>query len=284
MSSGETTASTGWPYFSILRSGNCNLKPYRWKPRPNYTQVLTQASLVIHYEAIMRVYKYLPRHYALDALTKRRIKISEIGFVNDPFELSPHAFEPEVEVAYSKFKAELAAKHGMMCFCATTSGPVIWAHYAENHRGMCLGFDIPDTAPNVPTSSDGSNAYLRPVSYQKDKLPFPNSMDGVNQDLMLQILFTKYRHWSYEKEYRLFVTLDTKIDGMYFSDFGEHLVLKEIILGYLNTDSKRLVRCHLDPEFNDEVDIWKVKPSPTEYKLVRDQAFDLQATSPKPCP
>lgn len=228
----------------------------------------------------MRVYKYLPRHFALDALVKRRLKVSEINAVNDPFELSPHAYEPEFELAHLSFKSELAKKHGMMCFCATTSGPVIWAHYAENHRGMCLGFDIPDSDSTTP---DGGGGFLGQVSYKKDKLPFPNNMNGVNAELMQKILFTKYRHWSYEKEYRMFVGLNSKVDGLYFYAFGPNLILKEIILGYLNTDSKRLVRCHLDPEFKDDVEIWKVKPSSTEYKLIRDQSFDAQSDSSKPC-
>jgi hypothetical protein len=35
----------------------------------------------------MRVYHFLPANFALDDIEKRRIKISEIDQLNDPFEL-----------------------------------------------------------------------------------------------------------------------------------------------------------------------------------------------------
>ena len=34
--------------------------------------------------------------------------------------------------------------HGILCFSADGRDPVIGAHYSDKHRGVCLGFDIPD--------------------------------------------------------------------------------------------------------------------------------------------
>ena len=50
---------------------------------------------------------------------------------------------------------------------------------------------------------------------------------------MRQALVTKFRHWSYEKEMRVFVHIDpkTEIDGRYFADFSNDLALSEIIVG-----------------------------------------------------
>ena len=43
---------------------------------------------------------------------------------------------------------------------------------------------------------------------------------------MTKVLSTKFSHWSYENEYRLFVPLDTRHNGLYFMDYGDELILK----------------------------------------------------------
>ncbi|MNN73255.1 hypothetical protein D3C81_1893570 [compost metagenome] len=45
---------------------------------------------------------------------------------------------------------------------------------------------------------------------------------------------SKYEDWRYEKEVRMFIGLDEAErdpDGLYFYDFGAHLILKEVIIG-----------------------------------------------------
>lgn len=38
----------------------------------------------------------------------------------------------------------LGESHGMLCFSEAWSDPLIWAHYSDKHKGLCLGFDIED--------------------------------------------------------------------------------------------------------------------------------------------
>lgn len=49
------------------------------------------------------------------------------------------------------------------------------------------------------------------------------------------MLLTKYIHWQYEEEIRMFVGLDNSTieRGLYFSEFSDDLKLKEVILGPL---------------------------------------------------
>ena len=50
---------------------------------------------------------------------------------------------------------------------------------------------------------------------------------------MLMFLCTKFAHWKYEEEFRLFFALDhsTAKDGLYFADFSRDLVLTQVIVG-----------------------------------------------------
>jgi hypothetical protein len=43
----------------------------------------------------------------------------------------------------------------MLCFSRDWHNPVQWSHYADKHRGICLGFDVPDSL-------------LVPVQYTKE--------------------------------------------------------------------------------------------------------------------
>jgi hypothetical protein len=46
---------------------------------------------------------------------------------------------------------------------------------------------------------------------------------------------TKYRHWAYEEELRVFVELEkaTREGGLYFYPMGDALQLRHVILGHL---------------------------------------------------
>ena len=100
-----------------------------------------------------------------------------------------------------------------------------WGHYADKHRGVCLGFDIPD-------------ALLTAVKYRRDRLqPDVAAIEGdpaTAEQHMRQILATKFWHWRYENEVRCFVGLDPDDceNGNYFMPFSEQLALREVIVGY----------------------------------------------------
>lgn len=101
----------------------------------------------------------------------------------------------------------------------------MWAHYAESHKGVCLGFDILEEDK------------IRKIVYEPDRLKDlfdvtkPNA--GADKETLLKILTTKFKQWEYENEWRVFANLDdydTKT-GLYYVDFGPTVVLREIIVG-----------------------------------------------------
>ena len=85
-------------------------------------------------------------------------------------------------------------------------------------------------------------------------------------------MLTKYKHWSYEKEVRLFGDLGIKDaeKGLYFQYFGLYLELKEVAVGYKSTVSRR----DLDECLGDligKVDCYKVRPAFNSFKMVRNR-------------
>jgi len=159
------------------------------------------------------------------ALEKRRLKISTIEDLNDPFEFGLHTIRDRSqrrmwrEVINYTFE-----RNGLISFSDNWNSPLMWSHYADSHKGLALGFDVK------------IGDYLKKVIYVSERELLPKVTD-FNKDQMVSKIdkatYTKFDHWQYEQEYRTFVNLDEK-DGetnLYFLDFGPETVLKEIVLG-----------------------------------------------------
>lgn len=128
------------------------------------------------------------------------------------------------EFAHSQDK-----KIGMLSFSKEWSSPVLWSHHAAGHKGICLGFEIKRTL--------GVRG-VEVVRYDDSKLQAVADKPNLARipDALRELLFvTKYSHWSYEQEMRVFVKLEhaTKENGMYFYPLSDDLRLKEVILGHL---------------------------------------------------
>src|SRR4029077_1056950 len=97
-----------------------------------------------------RVYHFLSAGHALEHIEKKRIKISEIDQLNDPFELwCVSQDDHQVRAALREYKKEMSKRFGLICFCEDWYNTLLWSHYADKHRGMCLGFDVDDRGLRV---------------------------------------------------------------------------------------------------------------------------------------
>jgi len=207
----------------------------------------------------MRVYKFLNDHFGLKSLSEKRIKISEIHELNDPFELIPFDLgDRRHRVAMLRTRDQLAADGiGILCFSATWHDPVIWAHYSDKHKGICLGFEIPDN----------KDLYRR-VRYEPKRLPFPKDLDASTE--ARDILFIKYSNWAYEQEVRVCIRLPQAESGLHFCDFDDTMRLKEVIVGAKCTLSMSDIKQALG-SLADQVTLAKARAGFTEFEVVTDQ-------------
>jgi hypothetical protein len=113
--------------------------------------------------------------------------------------------------------------YGVLCFSKTWENPVIWSHYADRHRGIALGFDI-------------NSAMAKEVTYTETRPPFCKA----DEPTLPTLLYTKHRDWQYEQEVRVYARLEERdaTTGLYFGDFNENMVLREIITGPLCATTK----------------------------------------------
>lgn len=173
----------------------------------------------------MRVYHFVSAEYGLQDVVRGRLKVATLADVNDPFEmLAPDLSDPALRKALGKARDEFADRYGLLCFSRNWRDPVQWSHYGDNHRGLCLGFDVPDRL-------------LREVRYRKRRTSVAFGAMGEPHFAMaaflLEGLEVKFEHWAYEDEVRMVVELEglDRECGIWFRGFDEGLVLREVIVG-----------------------------------------------------
>jgi hypothetical protein len=221
----------------------------------------------------MRVYYMTSAKWGEIILRERRLKLSRFFEANDPFELNLIDSRPKDTRRFVRLITNYFNKNiGMICFGANWSSPVMWAHYADKHHGICLGFDVADRLLTQVTYTD-----------RKIAVPFGAHLPkhGFSAELLSKVRMTKATDWSYEKEYRAEANLTTPdpVTGFYYTDFGPDVQLREAILGHrcewTIARTAKLILKNSQP-----IRICKARPAFGKFEMVEKR--DLPAKTVKP--
>lgn len=88
---------------------------------------------------------------------------------------------------------QVIGKLGLSCFTQTKDNLLMWAHYTEDHKGICLEFDH---------SKDLE--FFRPFKkVEYDKVYPTYNYYNNKKNVVAQLMLHKSDHWKYEKEVRL---------------------------------------------------------------------------------
>lgn len=121
---------------------------------------------------------------------------------------------------------------GVFCLSPNPTTSLLWAHYAEGHKGYCIGYDTKKTLEFMESYCDcpAFNYGLISVAYVLDLF----NLDPFLED-DIEWFFQRYRYkaqdWSYEREYRIVLM---KHEELYENDREVEIAadcLSEIILG-----------------------------------------------------
>ncbi len=167
---------------------------------------------------MIRVYHFTAACWALDDIKRRRIKIAEYHNCNDPFELGCYVGgNRERRLVLRLFKNDIRKAFGFVSFSHNWHNALLWSHYADCHKGMCLGFDLKD-------------GLAQPVRYAKTRPFLPPQ---TTQNTATTLLLTKAHAWAYEEEWRVSASLNDRDPetGLCFYLFSDELRLREVIVG-----------------------------------------------------
>jgi hypothetical protein len=197
-------------------------------------------------------------------LPEKRMRLSQFARLNDPFELmSFNEGGAEERYVFKKLREHWEKSLGVICFGKHWKSPVMWAHYARSHTGVCLGFDVPDDKP-------------KQMVYESVRIRWAvdlaKPIRGIDNELLEKIITTKYVQWAYEEEWRLFAKLEEPdpTNGEYYLKFGPTLTLREIIVGARCQSSVGSFK-NLVGSVEKSVEIIKARPAFETFTMVRQK-------------
>lgn len=139
---------------------------------------------------------------------------------------NPNAFRKDINEVMRKHIDKL----GVCSFTTNPDHPLMWAHYTESHKGLCLGFDV--------TQDPGLFLVPLRVNYSPT-YPLYNHLTQSKQ-MAEFVLSAKSNHWAYEDEWRV---MKHQMPANQKYTFKPQ-ALREVIFGY-NMDTKERKRLKL---------------------------------------
>ena len=150
-------------------------------------------------------------------------------------------------------RVKFMEKNGVSCFTESKDNVLMWSHYADKGRGVCLEFD----------TKFEQFTQLRHVEYV-DSIPELNAVPVYlhnDVDQLIDLFYTKSVDWSYEREWRsLHDVAGTEI-------FYESKVLKAVYFGPKIDPSKSEIACSILHGRNPDRKLYWGKYSKKEFKV-----------------
>jgi hypothetical protein len=203
----------------------------------------------------------MPDKWALKAIKDGYIKGSEILDLNDPFELLPNIRKLADRKFESYRKETLSKDYVLFCFSETYNSSLMWGHYGDNHRGVCLGFWINDIS-------------LFKVKYKNRRVKFTNTdISSENQKLkfLKKLITTKSSDWRYEREQRLMLpkhSLSQIKDKFYYGFKENEFELRFVYLGMRCSSKITKYQSLLKKySYSDKVVVDSVEPALSTFSM-----------------
>lgn len=148
---------------------------------------------------------------------------------------------------------------GISCFSESDTSLLMWAHYANNHRGICVEYELLEINQKTGFSPV-------PVIYSNERAVFNSiSLDTIEKDttrVFINSLTSKSSEWSYENEWR--IIQDEGACGLNW-DSNTHGALLNMI-----KPSSIIMGCQIKPEFEREVYNYCEENKINLYKMKKD--------------
>ena len=164
--------------------------------------------------------------YLFQSLINESIGLTSPGYFNDPFD-SPirellnneDEFSQYIRQAYNdclkvscfssniKLPREDEKTHQLIHKEEKLKGALpeylnelMWAHYADSHKGVCIKYHFPNLFTKFVHNSDGVTCFFYDIIYSDSDICQYSKKDSIN---MKDAFFLKGKQWEYENELRL---------------------------------------------------------------------------------
>ena len=178
----------------------------------------------------------------------------------------------ELKSLCAKFD-EFKETTGVSCLSESEDSLLMWAHYANNHRGICVEYDLLEINKIL-------NFTAIPIIYSKERACFnsfdPQTIENDAMKLFIESISSKSPEWNYEKEWRIIrdqAACGSKWDSVHKGALLEMIQPSSIILGCAaQQDFEEEVRAYCK---DSRINLYKMKKNATQYKLDKTTIFEF---------
>lgn len=257
------------------RTFECLEKDYLWMAEFDKLNDTFECSLSLDNDSMLRdlftrteiVQKFTNSGYSLDEI--KEIAVSPTPYAtykliagHKGYKL-PFTEKQQLERIADAWKNDESLRNKSIRICSFSTindSLLMWAHYADEYRGICIEYDL--------YSFDHIRPFLQPVFYS-DRRPCITSFKELNSYFHVVASITKALEWQYESEWRLTYFTESQIAK------GNRLTVPTATKIYLGPsfhknnakDQERLFEITSDKK----IQIVQMSTHENEYKLVSDE-------------
>ncbi len=169
-------------------------------------------------------------------------------------------FDTEMTLRY-RIELELLRRYekGIVSFAEQDDCPLMWSHYGDQHRGICLGYSVPERATGDVHKVAYDGARLVKASEVGAML---NGDDEARARVDEAVMLRKAESWAYEREWRLIGRRGTE---------GSPLELKEIIFGMKCMESVKYTVMKALEDRSRSVEFYEMREERGTFNLRKDE-------------
>lgn len=165
---------------------------------------------------------------------------------------------------------------GVLCLAEDWNCPLMWSHYADKHRGLCIEYDMhKSSCPGIKPVDYRCPRGIKITELIEWKL---HNSSQAKKNVLDTYFFTKSPSWGYEKEWRDICetsgikSAPFRISGVYFGLRCDAAVRKSIVM--LCANANWLITCYDLYQLEDgSLDRQSVNPDEVKACGVRSPAF-----------
>lgn len=205
------------------------------------------------------IYKYFRfNENAISSLINNELWTSNLREFNDPFE-SLVTLDFECEKIQRIFE-DYISKKSVCCFSRNKDNILMWSHYADNHKGFCIGIDE-KIYSDENLLSDVCYENIDPNIRQEI---INSHVPGEINKKYEKLITHKHEDWKYEEEVRMILEMkDPNLSGKTVR-LSENQI-KEIYFGCrMPYKNKQLI----EKIMGDKVNYYQMKTTKTGFSLI----------------
>ncbi|MDA5241029.1 DUF2971 domain-containing protein [Agrobacterium tumefaciens] len=182
----------------------------------------------------MQLYYFTSLKHGLAAIRDKRLKISKFSELNDPADhIGIFVSGVDNRKALRRQRQRFDAGGGILCMSFDWREPLLWGHYADNYKGMCLIFEVDEQ-----WWFDVEYITERPSLKKFGKERF----EDLSRFELFHLGLMKFTNWKYEREFRRFCPFEIDeydfVENMHFKKFDDAMKLKGALFGFRSNITK----------------------------------------------